>query len=116
MLQAVPEEFLSEPERQEPARWIADPVGLDRVCIAGVRALIALPAGTRPLRLLADQSAKCWQAFPARSMGWHCSLALLLGRCRAVAAFCAACRIGFLLWSMPAALSSPSELSSSSGS
>jgi uncharacterized membrane protein YccC len=58
VLQAVPKELLSEPEREEPARWIADPVGLDRVCNAGVRALIALPAGTQPLRLLADQSAK----------------------------------------------------------
>jgi len=58
VLQAVPKELLSEPEREEPARWIADPIGLDRVSTAGVRALIALPAGTRPLRLLADQSAK----------------------------------------------------------
>ena len=37
---------------------MADPIGLDRVCDAGVRALIALPAGTGSLRLLADQSAK----------------------------------------------------------
>ncbi len=58
VLQAVPKELLSKPEREEPARWMADPIGLDRVCNAGVRALIALPAGTRPLRLLADQSAK----------------------------------------------------------
>ena len=58
VLQAVPEELLSEPERDEPARWIADPLGLDRVCNAGVRALIALPAGTPSLRMLADQTAK----------------------------------------------------------
>ena len=58
VLQAVPKELLSEPEREEPARWIADPIGLDRVCDAGVQALIALPAGTPSLRLLADQTAK----------------------------------------------------------
>jgi uncharacterized membrane protein YccC len=58
VLQAVPKEFLSEPEREEPARWIANPIGLDRVCDAGVQALIALPAGTPSLRLLADQTAK----------------------------------------------------------
>jgi uncharacterized membrane protein YccC len=75
VLQVVPEEFLSEPERQEPARWIADPVGLDRVCNAGVRALIALPAGTRPLRLLADQSAKVLAGVSRALNG----LALLVG-------------------------------------
>ena len=58
MLQAVPKELLSEPEREEPARWIADPIGLDRVCDAGVQALIALPAGTPSLRMLADETAK----------------------------------------------------------
>jgi len=58
VLQAVPKELLSEPEREEPARWIADPIGLDRVCDAGTQALIALPAGTPSLRLLADQTAK----------------------------------------------------------
>src|SRR5271163_1520618 len=58
VLQAVPKELTSEPEREEPARWIADPIGLDRICDAGVQALIALPAGTPSLRLLADETAK----------------------------------------------------------
>jgi uncharacterized membrane protein YccC len=58
VLQAVPKELLSEPEREEPARWIANPIGLDRVCDAGVQALITLPAGTPWMRLLADQTAK----------------------------------------------------------
>src|SRR5271166_611208 len=58
VLQAVPKELLSAPERAEPARWIANPIGLGRVCDAGVQALIALPAGTPWLRLLADQTAK----------------------------------------------------------
>jgi uncharacterized membrane protein YccC len=58
VLQAVPKELLSAPERAEPARWIANPIDLGRVCDAGVQALIALPAGTPWLRLLADQTAK----------------------------------------------------------
>ena len=58
VLQAVSKELLSAPERAEPARWIANPTGLGRVCDAGVQALIALPAGTPWLRLLADQTAK----------------------------------------------------------
>jgi hypothetical protein len=116
VLQAVPKELLSEPEREEPARWIADPIGLGRICDAGVQALIALPAGTPSLRLLADQTAKVSPAFPTRSMGWRCSFAILLGRCRAVATFCPAWRTGFRLWSVPGALSSPLVPSSSSGS
>ena len=58
VLQAVPKELLSELEREELARWIADPIGLGRICDAGVQALIALPAGTPSLRLLADRTAK----------------------------------------------------------
>jgi uncharacterized membrane protein YccC len=58
VLQAVPKVLLSKPEREEPARWIADPIGLDRACDAGVQALIALPADTPSLRLLADETAK----------------------------------------------------------
>ena len=42
----------------EPARWIGDPVGLRRICEAAVRRLIALPAATPSLRLLADQTAE----------------------------------------------------------
>jgi hypothetical protein len=39
--QAAPKELLSELEREELARWIADPIGLGRMCDAGVQALIA---------------------------------------------------------------------------
>jgi uncharacterized membrane protein YccC len=42
----------------EPARWIDDPVGLRRICEAAVPRLIALPAATPSLRLLADQTAE----------------------------------------------------------
>jgi hypothetical protein len=42
----------------QPARWIADSVGLRRICEAAVRRLISLPAATPSLRLLADQTAQ----------------------------------------------------------
>jgi uncharacterized membrane protein YccC len=58
VLQAVPQELRSAPVQGEPARWIDDPVGLRRICEAAVRRLIALPAGTPSLRLLADQTAE----------------------------------------------------------
>jgi uncharacterized membrane protein YccC len=58
ILRSVPQELRSAPERAEPARWIADPVRLHGVYEAAVRPLIALPAGTPSLRLLADQTAR----------------------------------------------------------
>jgi uncharacterized membrane protein YccC len=58
VLQAVPQELRSAPVQGEPARWIDDPVGLRRICEAAVRGLIALPAATPSLRLLADQTAE----------------------------------------------------------
>src|SRR6202040_1582204 len=56
-LRAVPQELRSAPVQGEPARWIDDPVGLRRICEAAVRRLVALPASTPSLRLLADQTA-----------------------------------------------------------
>src|SRR5271165_5866612 len=58
VLQAVPQELRSAPLPGEPARWMADPVGLRRSCEAAVRNLISLPARTPSLRLLADQTAE----------------------------------------------------------
>jgi uncharacterized membrane protein YccC len=58
VLARVPEELRLEAEEGEPTRWIADPTGLLRVCDAGVRRLVALPARTPSLRLLADQTAE----------------------------------------------------------
>jgi len=58
VLQAVPQELRSAPLQGEPARWMADPVGLRRSCEAAVRSLISLPARTPSLRLLADQTAE----------------------------------------------------------
>ena len=58
VLQHVPRELRSAPDKGEPTRWMADPIRLHRLCEAGIRALIDLPAGTPSLRLLADQTAK----------------------------------------------------------
>ena len=58
MLARVPEELRLGPEQGEPTRWIADPTSLLRVCDAAVRRLVALPARTPSLRLLADQTAE----------------------------------------------------------
>ena len=66
VLQGVPEELRCAPEQGDPgpgpgvgtSRWIADPVGLRRICEGAVRRLIALPASTPSLRLLVDQTAE----------------------------------------------------------
>jgi uncharacterized membrane protein YccC len=74
ILQRVPDQLRSAPERGDPgpgsgagsgagsaagpSRWIADPVGLRRICEAAVQRLIAFPASTPSLRLLADQTAE----------------------------------------------------------
>jgi uncharacterized membrane protein YccC len=58
VLQTVPQELQLAPVQGEPARWIADPVGLRSLCEAAASRLISLPARTPSLRLLADQTAK----------------------------------------------------------
>ena len=58
ILQCLPPELRSPPERGAPAQWVADPTGLHRICEAATQRLIALPAGTPSLRLLADKTAE----------------------------------------------------------
>jgi uncharacterized membrane protein YccC len=58
VLRSMPEELRSAPEQSQPARRIADPVGLRQLCQVAVRRLVALPAGTPSIRLLADQTAE----------------------------------------------------------
>ncbi len=58
VLQRLPPELLSKPEEPDETRWTADPTHLYRMCEAAVRTLIALPANTPSLRLLADESAE----------------------------------------------------------
>jgi uncharacterized membrane protein YccC len=57
ILRSLPSELRSIPEAGSPASWIADPLALHRACEAAVRTLIALPADTPSLRLLADETA-----------------------------------------------------------
>ena len=58
ILGILPPELRSAPEAVASARWTADPLGLLRVCDGAMRTLLALPASTPSLRLLADQTAK----------------------------------------------------------
>src|SRR5262245_17670918 len=51
----LPPDLLAAPDTGRPARWIDDPVGLQRACDGAAQALRALPADTPSLRLLADQ-------------------------------------------------------------
>jgi uncharacterized membrane protein YccC len=58
VLQRVPDELRSMPERSEPAFWTADPVGLRRLSEATAQTLLAAPAGTPSSRMIADQTAR----------------------------------------------------------
>jgi uncharacterized membrane protein YccC len=58
VLRTLPQELRAAPLQGEPTRWIADPTRLRQMCEAAVRALVALPAGTPSLRLLADRAAE----------------------------------------------------------
>src|SRR5580658_2983558 len=58
ILRSFPPELRSTPELVSPARWIANPMALRRVCDQATQTLVALPASTPSLRLLADETAK----------------------------------------------------------
>jgi len=75
VLRALPQELRAAPVQGEPTRWIADPTRLRQMCEAAVRALIALPAGTPSLRLLADHTAEALAGISHALNG----LALLVG-------------------------------------
>jgi uncharacterized membrane protein YccC len=55
ILRSIPLELRSA---GAPARWLADPIALRRVCAEAVHRLLALPARAPSLRVLADESAK----------------------------------------------------------
>jgi uncharacterized membrane protein YccC len=58
VLPSVPQELRSAPEQQaEPKRWMADPIGMRQIYAAAAGKLLAMPAGTPSLRLVADQTA-----------------------------------------------------------
>ena len=58
VLQRLPQELRDTPLQGRPSRWLADPIELCRMCEALVRALVAFPARTPSLRLVADQAAE----------------------------------------------------------
>ena len=58
LLRNIPQQLRSVPGPGEPSPWMADPLGMRRLCSEGARRLIAMPAGTPSLRLFADQSAR----------------------------------------------------------
>jgi uncharacterized membrane protein YccC len=58
ILRSLRFELRSVLEAGSPVPWIADPLVLRRVCAEAVRTLIALPADTPSLRLLAEETAK----------------------------------------------------------
>jgi uncharacterized membrane protein YccC len=58
VLRCLPPELRSRREQGDPTLWTANPTGLHRICEATVRRLLALPADTPSLRLLADQAAE----------------------------------------------------------
>src|SRR5215469_4669364 len=57
VLESVPPQLQSMSENDQATRWIADPIGLHRICAAAIERLISWPAETPSLRLLADQTA-----------------------------------------------------------
>ncbi|HYZ44056.1 MAG TPA: FUSC family protein, partial [Xanthobacteraceae bacterium] len=58
VLRAIPMELRAAQESGLPPRWMADPTALRRSCEEAVRRLLALPADTPSLRLIADETAK----------------------------------------------------------
>lgn len=56
ILQILPFELRST--NADPSRWIANPIGLGRLCETTVHRLIELPSRSPSLRLLADQTAE----------------------------------------------------------
>ena len=58
ILRSIPSALRSTGEPGSPARWIADPTAPRHGCEEAVQTLLALPADTPSMRLLADESAK----------------------------------------------------------
>jgi uncharacterized membrane protein YccC len=58
VLNCVPLELRSAPSQGCATPWVRDPTGMRRLCDAAVQRLIAMPAGTPSLRLIADQTAR----------------------------------------------------------
>jgi uncharacterized membrane protein YccC len=58
LLDNVPPELRSGSSPGDMTPWVSDPARMRRLCDAAVRRLIAMPASTQSLRLIADQTAR----------------------------------------------------------
>jgi uncharacterized membrane protein YccC len=58
VLRTIPDELSSPPRPGEPTPWLSDPIGMRRLCVAAARKLIAMPAQTPSLRLVADEAVR----------------------------------------------------------
>jgi uncharacterized membrane protein YccC len=58
VLLSLPPELRSAPVPGDPSVWSGDPLAMRRACAAAVRKLLAMPAASASLRLLADQTAQ----------------------------------------------------------
>jgi uncharacterized membrane protein YccC len=58
ILRRMPAELRSAREPGISERWVSDPLAPRRACEEALRTLLAMPAGTPSLRLLADETAK----------------------------------------------------------
>jgi uncharacterized membrane protein YccC len=58
ILRSVPSELRSAPDQDAPTRWMEHPLAMRRNYEEGVQTLMALPADTPSLRLLADETAR----------------------------------------------------------
>jgi uncharacterized membrane protein YccC len=65
VLGSLPDEMRSTLPANQATFWTTDPIALRRRCEAAVRTLIAMPASTASLRLLADQTANVLVGFAA---------------------------------------------------
>ena len=58
ILRSIPPELRLARKLGSPARWMANPMALRRVCDEATQTLLAMPASTPSLRLLADETVK----------------------------------------------------------
>ena len=58
ILRSIPPELRSATEPGASTRWLADPMALRRLTVEAASKLLALPASTQSMRLLADETAK----------------------------------------------------------
>jgi Fusaric acid resistance protein family len=78
ILQKIPAALRSTTVERDAASWVDNAIHLRRICAAAVRAMVALPAHTASLRMLADGAAQALIGI-ARSLD---GMTLLVGRDR----------------------------------